>query len=105
MAEPTVNINKSSSGDTTLVNAPGGANSFIRVWGYEILGDGTTTVSLKSGSTTIVGPVPITAGGGLVKNIDSGSPAFDCAKGQSLVINQTGTAALGGSLQYSIVMR
>lgn len=94
-----IQINKSSSGDTTLIAAPG-AGRFIRVYRVKVMSNGDTNVSLKSGSTVLDGPCPLTDGNGYAEQDDRG--AFNCGINEAFIINQTGTAQLGGSCSYAV---
>ena len=103
MPEPTVNVNVGAD-NITVITAPPGLFSFIRVWGYELIPDGSTSLSLQDTAGTVyVGPMSVDIGGGLVKNVGNG-PAFDLPKGTGLVIGNSGPAQIGGSIQYQIVM-
>ncbi len=98
---PSVPVNTSAT-STVLVNAPG--SGVIRVWGYNIKAAAAAlALTLKSGSTVKDGPMDCGApGDGLVNNSGGGEPCFDCAAGDSLILTQTGTVQLGGSVRYSI---
>jgi hypothetical protein len=101
---PTLAVGTDNDADgEVLIPAPSGLYAFIRVWGYNLVVAGATNLGLKSGSTFIDGPMPFsTAGDGLVnRNYPTG---LDCAKGQPLVLANSGSAVVGGSINYQIVM-
>ncbi len=97
---PSVQISASSSGDNTLVAAPV-ATQFIRVFGFSISANGTVNVTLKSGSTSKAGPYYFSQFGGIVR--DNTYDVFDCAPGDPLILNLSGSVAVGGEVAYTLI--
>ncbi len=106
VAEPNINFT-TSDGSTLLLPAPPGKFAFIAVLGYDIIGAGATNVSLQDTLGNIyTGPQSFSAdGNGLVKVAQGGSYCFQLPKGAGLLLVQDGGAQLGGSVQFTIVMR
>lgn len=106
MPEPSVNINTTSN-STLLVPGPTGRYAFIGVLSYDIIADGATNVSLQDTLGNVyTGPQSLSAdGNGLVKNQPDNGYCFILPKGAGLVLVQDGGAQIGGSIQWTTVMR
>jgi len=98
-----------SSGDQTIIAAPSGANAQrrIAVVGFHIQVDGTTNLTLKSGSTAMAGPAPQVAGDGWVYPLGSDPSGknywFVCNPGEALVLNLSSSATAGGIVVYRLI--
>lgn len=96
-------INLSSSGDSVVVS--GVPNRRIRVVSYTLISDAAVTVTWKSGSTEISGPMSLAANGGMAPNSAGLSPAgfvglFETDFGTDLVIGLSSAVAVGGHISY-----
>lgn len=94
-------INISGAATTTLVNAPGNGLA-IRVMGYVFSCPAGATVTWKSGSTPLSGPMTLNNG------ISAPSPGpggrqFQCAMNQPLNLTTDLAGGYGGHLSYQIV--
>ncbi len=116
----TATVNASTASDNTIV-AIGGAgfdpgNTFqngaaetgtqvgcVTVWQVQLEGAGANVLQFKSGaSTSLGGPVTFTAAGSTATLQATGVPWFKTAAGQSLVLNLTTTAAITGTIYYTL---
>ncbi len=106
MAEPNVNVNTSST-STTLVNGPTGQFAMLAITRYNIIANAETNISIQDTLGNVYdGPMFISpAGSGLVNPGQEGSDLFVLPKGAGIVLVQTGSAQLGGSLGYRTIMR
>lgn len=104
--EPNVNINTSDN-STVLVPGPTGPFAHLAVLSYDIIADGETNVSLQDSLGNVyAGPQALTpAGSGLVKNQPDNGYNFVLPRGAALLLVQDGGAQLGGSCQYTTLMR
>jgi len=99
---PTLNVDVSSSGDTTLVAAPVSTSWKIRVIGLDLTSNSQVVVTLKDGDGNVLWTtlaMNASTGGGIVlpptKKRD-----IDCAAGKLLKINLSGAVRVGGSITY-----
>ena len=98
---PSIVIDTSTTGNTTLV-APPGTLSSIQVLGLNITSANTVTVSLYSGAVLLWKTYATTiAGGGIVLQ-DTAERAMFCAPNQPLILNLSAPVAVAGSLTYVI---
>lgn len=88
----------STSGDTSVVAAVGGAK--IRVVGVTFAVDTTVKVGWKSASTFIIQPMSFKASGGVDSKRSPEGYLFETTVGQALNIHLTGTAEVSGWLNY-----
>lgn len=95
-----VAVNTASSGDTTLVSAITGHSIVVLGWLLQV--DSAVDVTLKSGSTSLTGPMGAGANGGSVCPIN---PEGWCctASGEALVINLSSAVQCSGLIRYEIV--
>lgn len=93
-------IDCSSSGDNTIIAAPG-AHQFIRIYSIKIMSYGTVNVSLKSASTVIDGPVPLVVDSGYVES-DGANGKFQLGLGEAFIVNLSGGVRVTGNVVYSI---
>lgn len=102
---PSVTAALTASGNTELVAAP--ASGRIRVMGYQISGKASDLlVQLRSGTTTVVAQAytPATGVGGIAcPPVDRGEAYGDCAAGEALNGNLSGTGTVVVGVQYVVV--
>ena len=91
-------INYSTSGDKTVIAAVAGKR--IVVTGGLIVCGAAVTLTFKSGSTAITGPMTFAAGGGFGRDARPDSYLFRTEAGQALILNLSADAAVGGCLTY-----
>lgn len=90
-------ISNSSSGDTTVVT--GVASKSVRVYRLVLVFGGTTTITLKDGTTALTGAMTFNAGGSL--SLDVGSvPWWVTTAGNGFVINSSAAVSVAGFIQY-----
>lgn len=104
MIQKNIPINVSSSGDTTLIAAPGDGRR-IAVSHVHAQAAAAMNVTLKSGSTAITGPMPQAAGGGWVTPPPTHTAQYwyICNNNEALVINLSAAVQLGGILWYDVI--
>lgn len=90
-------VSFNSTGDNTIIAAV--ANQGIRVYKIFFVADATTTIVFKNGSTALSGSIPLFAGGAFVLDV-SQEPWFMTSIGSAFVINQSGTANVGGQIYF-----
>ena len=90
-------VSFSSSGDNTIIGAT--ANQGIRVYRIFFVADVATTIIFKNGSTALSGSIPLFSGGAFVLDV-SNEPWFITSIGSAFVINQSGTANVGGKVDF-----
>ena len=99
-------INATGSGDTTLHISPGD-RQFVRVLHYHVTSDRPVTVqfwSNPSSTGTLKDIVYSTnASGGGLATPEYNNGIFDCNVNESLVINLSNTANVGGALKYTLL--
>ena len=114
MADPnSLPFSTSASGDTTVIAAPADSRgiAFIRVLGYEITANETTTVTVVSGQGTFprrtLDTLNCVAGGGAMAPDATGGGfggTFDCDPGSPLIINNsTPGVTVSGRVRYTVV--
>jgi len=91
-------INYSTTGDKTVIAAV--ADQRIVVTGALVVCGAAVTLTFKSGSTAITGPMTFAAGGGFGRDARPDSYLFRTEAGQALVLNLSADAAVGGCLTY-----
>ena len=94
-------IEHSATGDTVLV-AAGGARKRVQLYQLFFVVDAATIVRFKSGSVALTGPMPLAANGSVTLD-NNREPWLITAEAQDLILNQTGTALIGGVVGYYIV--
>lgn len=94
-------INFNGTGDNIVVSAGGGRRR-VQLYQVFFVVDAATTIKWRSGSTDITGPVPLVQYGSFVLD-NNREPWLITNEGEDLVINQTGTAGVGGALGYWIL--
>ena len=83
---------------TDLVVAVAGKT--VRLFRILLVMDAATSLTFKSAATALSGPMPIAANGGFVLDF-SGDPWYQTVAGEALVLAQTGTANIGGTVWYA----
>lgn len=102
-----VAINASSSGDNTIVSGVTGKK--IRVLNYLVMCGNDVTVTFKSGSNSISGPLALAANGGVMAAAGTESGAGQVGliqstnQGEALILNLSAAFAVGGHLVYILV--
>ena len=91
-------IHYTTSGDKTVIAAAVGKR--IVVTGALVVCGAAVTLTFKSGSTAITGPMTFAAGGGFGRDARPDSYLFRTDAGQALVLNLSADAAVGGCLTY-----
>lgn len=99
----TVQVNTSSSGETTIVAAQAGKRIIVHSWG--LVSAGAVSVSWKSGATTKYGPMPFAANGGMSVPGGIDDVAIACDIGEALIVNLGGAVQTGGGVSYSLEPR
>ena len=91
-------ISYSTSGDKTVIAAVAGKR--IVVTGALVVCGAAVTLTFKSGSTAITGPMGFPANGGFGRDARPDGYLFRTDAGQALVLNLSADAAVGGCLTY-----
>ena len=92
-------IDVNTSGDNVVVT--GVADTQIRVLAFWLVCGASTNILWKSGSTQLSGTCPLAANGGVGMESDWGLMITDA--GDSLVLNSSATATIGGTVTYVLV--
>lgn len=106
---PSVLVDVSTSGDTTLVTVPAG--SFVRIFGLNLTANGQVVVSLKVGTTTVWKTYAMddaaAVGGIVLPFADRDLGVFDDAgamlTGQNLIVNLSAAIGVAGSIDYAVM--
>lgn len=92
-------ISVASLGANTIVAAD--ATKSISVRRLVFVVGGEVTVTIKSGSTALTGPMQYTNGGGLVLDFDEDHPWFVANAGEALVFDLSAAVQVSGRIWYS----
>lgn len=110
MANSVINAVGDGSTDQTVVAAVTGMS--IEVLQYTFTASADATVTWKSNTTAISGPMPILASGGIVSAAapagtygGNSLPLFKTAIGEALKVGINAVSTLGGHLVYKTVGR
>jgi hypothetical protein len=109
MANAVINAVGDGSTDQTVVAAVAGMS--IEVLQYTYSASADATVTWKSASTAISGPMPILASGGIANAsapaVFGGQihPLFKTAVGEALKVGINAVSTLGGHLVYRTVLK
>lgn len=97
-------INISSSGDTTVIAAPG-AGHYLAIDFISLIATVGTTVQFKNGTTAYGGPIPLTAGQSITweNSFCSQYGVLTMGDNQPFVLNDSGNNQIGGLVRYRIV--
>lgn len=90
-------ISFSNTGDNTVVAAV--TNQSIRVYRLFFVVSADTNIVIKNGSTALTGTITMFAGGTFLLDV-SREPWFTTTVGNAFVINQSGTANIGGKIDF-----
>lgn len=106
-ANQTASVSMSTATTTAIVAAPG-AGKRIAVVGLHLQADGTTTLNLKNGTTSLTGAVPQVAGGGWVLPLGCNDPMgknfwFICDENTALNLTNGIAVNVAGSVIYRII--
>ena len=96
---PSQSVSVSSSGDSTIVAAPG-AGKFIRVFSYGLIAGGTVNATWKSGSSARTGPLPLIVNSGSNETDPNG--LFDCGVNEALVLGLSSPVQVSGRVRYEV---
>lgn len=89
-----------TTGDATLVTPPAGKK--VRVLEFGVGSAGTVTLTFKSATTAVAGPIPLVAGSSAGAGF-SPVGCFETAAGEALVATLSGSVNVGGWLNYALV--
>lgn len=97
-------IDHATSGDNTIVAAPG-AGKKIRVIGFFLVAGGAVTARFESGAsgTALTGQMSLAANGGVVSAYNPGGCFADCAANTLLNLELGGAVSVDGALTYQVV--
>jgi hypothetical protein len=103
-------INATSSGDNVVLAGSVYPNMCYMVVSYTLLSDANVTITWKSNSTALSGPMPILASGGIATTSNFlagaiGSPIglFKTLQGDDdLILNLSGAANVGGHISIFV---
>lgn len=103
-APDSVAIAASSSGDNTLISAPG-VGKTIYVYAYSISFNGTVNAKLTDGAagTNKAGLFYGVANAGAANSVRPPYYLFKCSSNTALVLNLSGAVAVGGHISYFVI--
>ena len=90
-------VNVTGAGDQTLVSAT--ASQTTRVFRLFLVAAGVTNITIKTGSTSLSGVIPLTPNQGFVLDFD-GEPWFVTGSNEAFVINVSAAVDVDGFIQY-----
>jgi hypothetical protein len=94
-------LNFSSTGDNTIITA--GAVGPINVYGMFFTVTGATNITFKDSVVgALSGAIVLTANGSSITLPVSEEPLYYTQPGSNFVINQSGSATIGGTIYYTI---
>jgi hypothetical protein len=98
---PTSIINIVAAGENELIVADPG--QIISLRGIVLTVSGETTITFKSGTNPLSGPLHFHDGGGIALDRRSSGTLswFDTAPGESLVLSQSSPVSIGGWIDYA----
>ena len=99
-------INISSSGDNTIISAPG-AGQYLAIDHINLLPTTAVTVQFKDGTTSFGGPYPLDAKQSLVLDNSSSSQEgiITTSANAAFIINLGSAVQVGGFVRYRIINR
>jgi hypothetical protein len=93
-------LNLSSTGDNVVISAP--TNGPINVYGIVFTVTGATNITFKDSVVgALSGAIVLTANGSSVTLPVSEEPWFYTQPGSTFIINQSGSATIGGMIYYT----
>lgn len=102
--EEMASINISSSGDNTIIAAPGDGK-YLAIDFIAMMPTSAVSVQLKSGTTNYGGPYPLDAKQSFtIENaVHYQGGVIKCGNNEAFVINLNGAVQVGGFLRYRII--
>jgi hypothetical protein len=92
----------SNTGDNTVVAAVTGRS--IHVMEIQFTNDTATNITFKSGSNSLTGALRLAANSSdTLQAANENTPKFVCNPSEDFIINQSGTANIGGFLKYKLI--
>jgi hypothetical protein len=88
-------VNFTASGDTSVIT--GVAGKVIYIYGFDLALSTSTTLTFKSGSTALTGPMTLNA---YSKQITDTSPYFVTNPGDNFVLSPGASATVAGVIWY-----
>ncbi len=100
----TASINISTSGNNTLITAPG-AGKYLAIDFISFIASGTVTVQMKSGTTDYMGPLPLVSGQTVTweNTPENEHGILTMADNSAFVMNLSAGIQVGGGIRYRIV--
>lgn len=99
LGSPVVQIPLSFTGAGDHIIVPGTAGYKVAVFQFFFIVSGIVTLTYKSGSTALTGPLAFVANGAQVQ--DFIQLPLSCADGDPFIINAGANVTLGGTLWYA----
>lgn len=95
---PNAPINTTTSGDQTILAAKTGLA--YKVWKYFLIAEGQVTLTWKSGTTALSGPLLFGAGERQILDTSGTRPWFQTNVGEALILTTDATAQVSGTVVY-----
>jgi hypothetical protein len=93
-----INLADASGGSTVITAVPGYE---IRVVGYALSAAGAVSVTFRSNTTPLTGPMPLgAAGSGLAPNSGTDASVFETAAGEALTVLTSAAVGIFGHISY-----
>lgn len=92
-------VNFSSAGDHNVIGAPG-AGQFVKIWKVALYSNGDQALSIRDGSTPLMGSIDLAQGGSLKFDKDS-DPWFSLAENSPFNLNTSQAVQLSGRVYYT----
>lgn len=89
----------SAGGDNTIIAAP--ANGPINIYGISFTVTAATNITFKDGTTALTGAIVLTGNGSSLTWPLQDEPYLVVLPGDAFVINQSGSATIGGIVWYT----
>ena len=89
-------INFAAAGDSTVI-AAGGTGKVNRVYRIFFVVGGSTTITIKRGSTALTGPMPLVGNQAFVLDFEA-EPWFECADNEPFIINSSAAVQVSGTI-------
>lgn len=103
MARTRLTATAASSGDNTLVAAPGaGKRIVVHYFLIELEASTATAMILKDGSTAVFRRYAANEGDGLVREFPGGAP-WELTANAALILNLSGANTCGYNVEYEVV--
>lgn len=95
---PNVPINTTTSGDQTIL--PAQASLAYRVWKFFVVAEGQVTLTWKSGTDDLSGPLLFGAGERQILDTSGKHPWFQTKVGEALILNTDAAVQVSGTVVY-----